>query len=169
MFSVSRGDRVARAYGSSRPRVPARAACQLRPLSESSWADSSKPLPHRVDDLHQIEDNVLTSSSKRRVKSPLVVGSGMRCAPNPSRKASSLRRSSISSSGNFLEQRIVGQIQHMIALMIGPTTTHEIAFGHRKRKACPPAAGARGELRINATRWQINENQNTKKPAELQL
>ena len=24
-------------------------------------------------------------------------------------------------------------------------------------------------LRINATRWQINENQNTKKPAELQL
>ena len=31
------------------------------------------------------------------------------------------------------------------------------------------AAGVRGELRINATRWQTNKNQNTKEPAELQL
>ena len=30
------------------------------------------------------------------------------------------------------------------------------------------AAGVRGEL-IKATRWRTNENQNTKKPAELQL
>ena len=31
------------------------------------------------------------------------------------------------------------------------------------------AAGVRGELRINATRWQTNEKQNTNEPAELQL
>ncbi len=31
------------------------------------------------------------------------------------------------------------------------------------------AAGVRGELRINATKWPTNENQNTNKPAELQL
>jgi putative transposase len=31
------------------------------------------------------------------------------------------------------------------------------------------AAGVRGELRINATRWQTNENQNTNEPVELQL
>jgi putative transposase len=31
------------------------------------------------------------------------------------------------------------------------------------------AAGVRGELRINATRWPTNENQNTNEPAELQL
>ena len=30
-------------------------------------------------------------------------------------------------------------------------------------------AGVRGELRINATKWQINEKQNIKEPAELQL
>ena len=29
------------------------------------------------------------------------------------------------------------------------------------------AAGVRGELRINATRWQTNEKQNTNEPAEL--
>jgi hypothetical protein len=29
------------------------------------------------------------------------------------------------------------------------------------------AAGVRGELRINATKWPINENQNIKEPAEL--
>ena len=32
-----------------------------------------------------------------------------------------------------------------------------------------PRQAFRGELRSNATRWPINENQNTKKPAELQL
>jgi putative transposase len=31
------------------------------------------------------------------------------------------------------------------------------------------AAGVRGELRTNATRWQTNEKQNTNEPAELQL
>ena len=31
------------------------------------------------------------------------------------------------------------------------------------------AAGVRGELRINATKWQTNEKQNTNEPAELQL
>ena len=35
-------------------------------------------------------------SSKRRQKSPAVVGSGMRCAPNASRYPSSCRRRSIS-------------------------------------------------------------------------
>ena len=40
----------------------------------------------------------VASGSKRRVKSPLVVGSGIRCAPKPSKKASSLRRNSMSSS-----------------------------------------------------------------------
>jgi hypothetical protein len=32
-----------------------------------------------------------------------------------------------------------------------------------------PRQGLRGELRINAKRWQINENQNTNEPVELQL
>jgi hypothetical protein len=31
------------------------------------------------------------------------------------------------------------------------------------------AAGVRGKLRINATKWQTNENQSIKQPAELQL
>jgi hypothetical protein len=31
------------------------------------------------------------------------------------------------------------------------------------------AASVRGELRITATKWQTNENHNTKEPAELQL
>ena len=43
-------------------------------------------------------NSTIAASSKRRVKSPLVVGSGMRCAPKLSRNASSLRRSSMSSS-----------------------------------------------------------------------
>jgi hypothetical protein len=31
------------------------------------------------------------------------------------------------------------------------------------------AASVRGELRIAATKWQTNENHNTKEPAELRL
>jgi hypothetical protein len=50
-----------------------------------------------------------------------------------------------------LEQRIVGQIQHMIALMIGPTTTHEIASGHRKRKGL----SARGR-RCSVKAWSAS-------------
>ncbi|HEY6675856.1 MAG TPA: hypothetical protein VIZ87_03650, partial [Terrimicrobium sp.] len=39
----------------------------------------------------------------------------------------------------------------------------------RPQTPCRSPRQAFGELRINATKWQISENQNIKKPAELQL
>src|SRR5262249_31682402 len=53
------------------------------------------PLPSAVDGFHQIRNGLLVKASG---KIPLVVGSGMRWAPRPSRNVSSLRRNSISSS-----------------------------------------------------------------------
>ena len=50
-----------------------------------------------------------------------------------------------------------------------------LVFGVKRKANAPPnpaplaPAGVRGELRINATRWQTNENENTNEPAELQL
>ena len=61
---------------------------------------------------------------------------------------------------------------------LGYQTPNEYAGAKTNRSdggSAPPnpaplaAAGVRGELRINATKWQINEKQNTKEPAELQL
>jgi hypothetical protein len=39
----------------------------------------------------------------------------------------------------------------------------------RPQTPCRSPRQAFGELRINATKWQMSENQNIKKPAELQL
>jgi hypothetical protein len=63
-------------------RKPAGWACQTRWRVALSASSSASMAPW----------------SKRRVKSPLVVGSGIRWAPKPSRKASSLRRNAVSSS-----------------------------------------------------------------------
>ncbi len=61
---------------------------------------------------------------------------------------------------------------------LGYRTPNEYAYRKTNRfdGGCAPpnpaplaAAGVRGELRINATKWQINEKQNIKEPAELQL
>ena len=61
---------------------------------------------------------------------------------------------------------------------LGYRTPNEYAQSRTNRFAggCAPlnpaslaAAGVRGELRINPTRWQTSENQNTKELAELQL
>ena len=53
----------------------------------------------------------MSPASKRRQKSPAVVGSGIRSAPRASRKTSSLRRSSMSSRRTPVAQRVVGQVQ----------------------------------------------------------
>jgi putative transposase len=48
--------------------------------------------------------------------------------------------------------------------------TNRLDGGYAPPNPAPlAAAGVRGELRSNATRWQTNKNQNTKQPAELQL
>ena len=47
--------------------------------------------------------------------------------------------------------------------------TNRIDGGYAPPNPAPLAAGVRGELRSNATRWQTDENQNTKELAELQL
>ena len=61
----------------------------------------------------------MSAVSKRRQKSPAVVGSGMRWAPRASRKASSLRSSSRSSMAGAAGQDVVGQVQHVVGLVVG--------------------------------------------------
>lgn len=57
------------------------------------------------------------------------------------------------------------------AIMFGERfTANRPGGGYAPPNPAPlAAAGVRGELRINATRWPTHENQNTKEPAELQL
>ena len=64
------------------------------PVEPDAPAAAESVAGHRTTDLAYQMD----AESKRRQKSPAVVGSGIARAPSKSRKAASLRRSSISSS-----------------------------------------------------------------------
>ena len=60
----------------------------------------------------------ISASSKRRVKSPLVVGSGMCWAPRPIQEGLIIAPQLNIFQPHSLQQRVVSQIQHVVAFMI---------------------------------------------------
>src|ERR1700741_5398895 len=69
--------------------------------------------------------STMASWSKRRVKSPLVVGSGMRCAQAIQKSLIVAPQFDIFQP-LAIQKRIVGQVQHMITLVIGQMALEQL-------------------------------------------
>ncbi len=84
----------------------------------------------------------IAGSSNRRQKSPAVVGSGMRCAPNASRYTSSCRSRSISCRHVPPHSHVVCDAQHVIRFVIRQRHLQDLHVAIDRRRPIPCAARA---------------------------